>query len=595
MSPTEILYAWLASFEKTLADKDLERLAAHFYEECFWRDMLAFTWNIVTLEGLAEISHMLVETLDDSAPRNWRLDGPVIQNEEMTEAWIRFDTRSGSCKGYLRLKDNLCFTLLTTLHTLWNHSPTTGSDRPRGVEHGAFRGRPTWQMQRQSEISEIGNSRQPFCVIIGAGQGGLALAARLRHLEVPTLIVEKNERIGDSWRNRYDSLCLHDPVWYDHMPYLPFPEGWPVFTPKEKMGDWLEMYATVMELDCWTGTECKNASFNAETGLWDVSVDRRGQIHVLNPRHLVFATGMSGYPHIPEFRGQNRFEGRQLHSSQFKRGLDFRDKRCVVIGSNTSAHDICADLWEAGVDVVMVQRSGTFVARAETVLELVLGPLFSHDALESGIDTETADYMVSTWPYRLLEQRQKDVCSEMRERDHELHNRLEVAGFILDFEPDETGMVLKSFRQAGGFYIDFGASDLICRGEIGLKSGVEILELDEAGLVLSDGTDLDADVIIYATGYSSMNDFVADIVSQDVADKVGKCWGLGSGTKKDPGPWQGELRNMWKPTQQEGLWFQGGNLAQCRHYSHFLALQIKARMESIPTPVYALAPVYHKR
>ena len=156
-------------------------------------------------------------------------------------------------------------------------------------------------------------------------------------------------------------------------------------------------------------------------------------------------------------------------------------------------------------------------------------------------------------------------------------------------------MVLKSFRQAGGFYIDFGASELICSGKIGLKSGAEVLEVNETGLVLSDGTEISADVIIYATGYSSMNEFVADIVSQDVADKVGKCWGLGSGTKKDPEPWLGELRNMWKPTQQEGLWFQGGNLAQCRHYSRFLALQIKARMEGIPTPVYALTPVFHKK
>ena len=183
----------------------------------------------------------------------------------------------------------------------------------------------------------------------------------------------------------------------------------------------------------------------------------------------------------------------------------------------------------------------------------------------------------------------------MRERDRELHSRLESAGFLLDFEPDETGMVLKSFRQAGGFYINFGASELICSGEIGLRSNIEIQELTENGLLLSDGTELNADIIIYATGYSSMNDFVADIVSQDVADRVGKCWGLGSGTRKDPGPWQGELRNMWKPTQQEGLWFQGGNLAQCRHYSRFPAMQIKARMEAIPTPVYALAPVYHKR
>jgi putative flavoprotein involved in K+ transport len=91
-----------------------------------------------------------------------------------------------------------------------------------------------------------------------------------------------------------------------------------------------------------------------------------------------------------------------------------------------------------------------------------------------------------------------------------------------------------------------------------------------------------------------MNGFVADLVSREMADKVGKVWGLGSNTTKDPGPWEGEQRNMWKPTQQEGLWFHGGNLHQSRHYSQFLSLQLKARYENIPTPVYGLQTVHHK-
>jgi len=122
---------------------------------------------------------------------------------------------------------------------------------------------------------------------------------------------------------------------------------------------------------------------------------------------------------------------------------------------------------------------------------------------------------------------------------------------------------------------------------------VAVKEIVENGVLFDDGSELAADLIVMATGYSSMNGWAADLISQDVADKVGKCWGLGSDTNKDPGPWEGELRNMWKPVQQEGLWFHGGNLHQSRHYSQFLSLQIKARMENIPTPVYELAPVHH--
>ena len=86
--------------------------------------------------------------------------------------------------------------------------------------------------------------------------------------------------------------------------------------------------------------------------------------------------------------------------------------------------------------------------------------------------------------------------------------------------------------------------------------------------MLNDGTELTADLVVYATGYGSMNQWAAELISPEVADKVGKCWGLGSDTAKDPGPWEGELRNMWKPTAQENLWFHGGNLMQSRLYSH---------------------------
>ncbi len=92
-----------------------------------------------------------------------------------------------------------------------------------------------------------------------------------------------------------------------------------------------------------------------------------------------------------------------------------------------------------------------------------------------------------------------------------------------------------------------------------------------------------------------MNEWVAEICSPEVADRVGQCWGLGSDTQRDPGPWEGELRNMWKPTHQPNLWFHGGNLCQSRHFSLYLALQLKARFEGIPTPVWGMEPVHHRR
>src|SRR6185437_662745 len=98
-----------------------------------------------------------------------------------------------------------------------------GALRPMGVDRGVYRREQTWLEAKCAEEEALGTGRQPYCVVIGGGQGGIMLGARLKQLHVPTIILEKNSHPGDSWRNRYRSLVLHDPVWYDHLPYIPFP------------------------------------------------------------------------------------------------------------------------------------------------------------------------------------------------------------------------------------------------------------------------------------------------------------------------------------------------------------------------------------
>jgi putative flavoprotein involved in K+ transport len=186
------------------------------------------------------------------------------------------------------------------------------------------------------------------------------------------------------------------------------------------------------------------------------------------------------------------------------------------------------------------------------------------------------------------------VYEEMKKRDADLYARLERAGFMLDFGAHGSGLFMKYLRRGSGYYIDVGASELVADGRVKLKSGVNIVKINPKGVVLSDGTELEADLIVYATGYGSMNQWLADLITPEVADKLGKVWGLGSDTPKDPGPWEGELRNMWKPTQVPHLWVQGGNLHQNRHYSQFMGLQLKARYEGLETPVYDRAAVHHQ-
>ena len=592
-SATELATEWLASLDRALAGADIAATLALFGDECYWRDLVAFTWNVKTLEGRDEIAAMLRAVLLSVRPEGWRLDGEAVERDGVVEAWLLFETAAGRGCGHLRLKNGRCWTLLTTLRELKGHEEKAGETRPKGVEHGVHPGRRSWQEERSARQAALGSTEQPYCLIVGGGQGGIALAARLKRLDVSALVVERHPRAGDSWRARYKSLCLHDPVWYDHLPYLPFPDHWPVFTPKDKMGDWLESYTRIMELDYWGGTECRSARYDDAAGEWVVEVLREGRPVTLRPRQLVLATGMSGMPEVPAFAGAERFRGEQMHSSAYRSGEAYRGKQCVVVGSNNSAHDICADLFENGATVTMLQRSSTLVARSETLMTVGWGKLFSESALRAGVTTERADLTLASLPFKVMVQLQKPVYEQVAQMDADFYEGLRKAGFLLDFGEDGTGLSLKYMRRGSGYYIDVGASALIADGSIRLRSPVTVASIGEHSVTLDDGSELPADLIVYATGYGSMSGWAAQLISPQVAEQVGLCWGLGSGTAKDPGPWEGELRNMWKPTAHPGLWFHGGNLQQSRSFSLYLALQIKARQAGLATPVYGLGPVHH--
>ena len=240
----------------------------------------------------------------------------------------------------------------------------------------------------------------------------------------------------------------------------------------------------------------------------------------------------------------------------------------------------------------MVQRSSTHIVKSDTLMDIAFGDLYSAACrrgrghhVQGGHDLRLA---AVPDPARAAD---PDLPGDRRARQ-DFYDRLEASGFRHDWGEDGSGLFLKYLRRGSGYYIDVGVGDLVANGDIPVKHG-QVTELTATGVKLDTGEELPADLVVYATGYGSMNGLAADIVGQEMADKVGKVWGLGSDTTKDPGPWEGEERNMWKPTQQEGLWFHGGNLHQSRYYSLYLALQLKARAERIPTPVYALQEVHH--
>lgn len=394
-------------------------------------------------------------------------------------------------------------------------------------------------------------------------------------LNVPTLVVDKNVRVGDNWRNRYHQLVLHDPVWYDHMPYMNFPPQWPVFTPKDKLGQFFEAYATLMELNIWMTSEIAHSQWDEAKQRWTVVIHRKkpdgtSEVRTFHPRHLVQATGHSGKAYMPDIKGINDFKGHLLtHSSTFPGArTDAKGKRAIVVGCCNSGHDIAHNFYESGYDTTIVQRSSTHVVSSKAITDIALKGLFSEDAPP----VEDADIVVHGMPNTLLKAIQSQVGAKQREFDKEVLDGLTRAGFKLDEGPDGSGLFFKYFQRGGGYYIDVGASPLIADGSIKIKQGQQISEVLPNGLKFADGSVLEADEIVFATGYENMRTQARVMFGDDVADKLKDVWGLNE---------EGEWRTIWQNSGHPGFWYHGGNMALCRFYSRLLALQIKGLEEGL--------------
>lgn len=396
-------------------------------------------------------------------------------------------------------------------------------------------------------------------------------------LGVPTLVIDTNRTVGDNWRKRYPQLVLHDAVWYDHMPYIPFPDSWPVFTPKDKLADWFESYVKALDLNVWTTSKLLSKSWSDRDKRWTVTIERSQrdggpEVRDFRVQHIIMATGHSGKTYMPTIPGMSSFRGNVLcHSGDFLGAqLSLVKRKAVVIGACNSSIDICQDYVEKGYDVTLIQRSSTYVISSDSILKVSLAVLYE----EGGPPVEDSDICVWGLPSQVLKSVQADLTQVAAERDKDILQNLEKAGFKTDRGPHGTGIFGKYLQRGGGYYIDVGGAKLIAEGKIKVKHGQEIAEITPKGLKLADGTELEADEIVFATGYENMRTTAKAILGDQLPDKVGDIWGWDS---------EGEMRTIWRSSGHPGLWFHGGNLAMCRYYSRLVALQIKASLEGLKT------------
>jgi thioredoxin reductase len=562
---------WLVRFEQALESGDADGLAALFADDCHWRDLLAFTWTITPHEGREMTRASLLRTQPAVKARNLQLAPDrtpprrvARQGVDSIEGIFRFETASGRGHGLVRLvaaQPDQAWALMTSLEELKGHEEPTGERRPSGSAYSRTFGGDNWSDRRRKE--QAFPDREPAVLIVGAGQGGLSIAARLRLLGVDALVVDKLPRVGDVWRQRYHSLALHNQVSLNHLPYLPWPPSWPKYLPKDMIANWLETYAWAMECNVWTETTLVEGRFDAAAGVWQARVRRAdGSERVLRPRHLVFANGVAGRPLTPSLPGLDAFQGEVLHTHHFQSGAPWHGKRAFVLGAGTSGHDVAQDLHGHGADVTLVQRGSATVTSVQAA-GLVHSVYYSE-----GLPVEDCDLIAATSTYPMLIRSYQAAVKKIKEIDKDLLKGLAARGFKLDFGEDETGHQMKFRRRHGGYYLNCGCSELIISGAVGLLQFEDIERFVAEGALMKDGRVEKLDLLVTATGYQSQQDMVREVLGDEIADKVGPIWGIAP---------DGELANMFRPTPQQGLWFTGGGFAHARIYSRYIALQIKAR------------------
>ena len=570
---------WLINFNQAISSKAnketaIELLDELFLDDCHWRDLLALTWKIQTLSGKNNVINKIYESVLNVQAKDFLVDKNRAQPREVSradkiviEVILTFENKFGKCEGIVRLYNDeqenrklKAWSLLTALDEL-----NTKETKNKNLYEHNIKG-PNWLDLRNEE--KLYKDRDPEVIIVGCGQAGLSIASRLKQQNIDTLVIDKHERVGDNWRKRYHSLKLHNQVHVNHLPYMPFPPTWPTYLPKDKLAGWFEYYAESMELNVWTSTTFLDAQYDENKKKWNAKIKLSdGSIKLMRPKHIVMAIGVSSIPNRVKILGIDNFQGELMHSSDYMNGKDYKGKNVVVFGTGTSAHDVAQDLYVHGANVKIIQRSPSMVVNVEPSAQL------PYQLYSEGLSTDDCDLITIASPLAVLKKTHQMLTEKTSKIDKPLLDKLKNIGFKLDYGQDNTGWQFKYLTRGGGYYFNVGASDLIADGKIKVIQFSDILDFTNSGIKMKSDDEFQIDLMITATGYKGQEYVVENLFGKSVSDKIGPIWGFDEDTQ--------ELRNMWMQTKQPGLWFHAGSLAQCRIFSKFLALQIKAIQKDI--------------
>ncbi|MGN7712667.1 flavin-containing monooxygenase [Agrobacterium radiobacter] len=579
---------WMTAFEKAISAKSTQALKELFAEVSYFRDNGVLTWDFRQFHGRDAVLEALVSVADEIRPHNFRISEswPVphfldVGGSTVVEAFLDFDTANGAgvalFNGIPDEQSPFGFkvrALYTRLESL-NEAPQPEL-HPRGSGFTPDFPGQTWKEHHTRRRQFV--DHDPEVLIVGAGQAGLVAAAHLEQLGVSPLIIDRNERVGDNWYKRYGSLVLHNPVEMNGFPFLPFPRHYPEYLPKDVVGQWLEIYAQYLDLNVWTSTEFLDAKYDDKANQWTATIKLAdGSTRVLHPRHIILATGgIGGKPSVPELPGLSTFKGKVFHSASYTQASELGAKKAIIVGVATSAHDIAGDLYKNGVEVTMLQRSPVVVCNVDTANLAYAG------YIDPNIPTELVDIRYGIGLINPIREYLSQSYHKMATGiDAELLKGLTAAGLHLGDGVNGMGWLDLFLRTGGGYYLNKGTSEIIVDGGIKIKQFARVVEFVPDGVKLDDGSIIEADLVVLATGYQNRKVEVAEWFGQDVAERVGDIATLDA---------EGEWANIWGQTGQRGLWLNGGGINQIRPGSKRLALLVKADLDGLITERFRRPP-----
>ncbi|OQU93947.1 hypothetical protein CLAIMM_00380 isoform 1 [Cladophialophora immunda] len=508
--------------------------AGHFTPDALWRDSFALSGTMRTFYSGPTIAAAWNHLAQHHSPCEPQMveDSCTVAHAGSDSSWIeaRFSFRTNGplpavCSGFLSLAyENDGSYRIWVLRTILED----------------FVGYPSVDaMAREKSLGLQQSTKTDYqCIVIGGGAAGLSTAGRLKALGVDYLVLEKLADVGDSWACRYNAAKLHGTRHTAHLPFeRTFDEEYSLYPTKDEVAKGYRVWAERFGINIWLSTVIKNGSWNAEKRQWTLNVHRNGIDVSLTSSHIVVAVGGGGHiPYMPAFPGRESYKGDIVHSSVFKDGSPWKGKRGIVIGAANTGHDIAEDLLEHGLSVTMVQRGATYMVPLDylaPVLDAVYNPDF---------DIELADRIHYSSPAAMTRERSNLLIHSLVRANAERFDALERQGFKLvrfgDFFHHQT-------ERQGGHYVDIGASAKIADGRIKVKSDASIDSYTPEGLHFSDGTEIKADVVVFATGFhGNMRQFVADLLGDDIAGAIEDYWGLNA---------EGELEGAFKPTGRESI------------------------------------------